>query len=359
MKNMVTCKSNTALCRHIKIGIIAFALLFMLLPKTVYAETQWNGNNYYLGMYYGDSLEHIEELKELIVSDGYICVSEGYGYDEYTEILIGSKDFYWFAHLLNDTEDYLVYVPERTMEWYANGECGSWTLNMSTVCLDYYAFNHSDDMGVKYSDMVGNDNIPDEAPRGTISIQAEVPDLLMTDAYKFADCTITVDLYGNELNNYYSVEISGINDYYYMQTFVADQYRIVDARINNNNYLVQFDDQFHRLNDGESIGFVLTVVDRNAVEEQAISEQSPNREINATLITDLQETTKKNPVPMMIVAVISLGLLILGATQFLNYINRRREDSEYEGEFKKWWIVCIIASLVIPFVFVIIDNLHK
>ena len=64
MKNIVTYKNNTALYRHIRIGIIVLALLFILFPKTVYAETQWNGNNYYLGMYYGDSLEHIEELKD-------------------------------------------------------------------------------------------------------------------------------------------------------------------------------------------------------------------------------------------------------------------------------------------------------
>jgi len=354
-------RNNTQAYRLIaKLTVIAIAMLVFLLPQTVYAETVWNGNNYYMGIYYGDSVERVGELKEIIETDGYICISYGYGYDEYADLMTNEiGEFYWFTHLLKSTDDYLVYVPQREMEWFAEGKCGTWTLNMATVCLDYYCFNHSDDMGVKYSDQIGNDNIPDNFGRGMIKIQCTVPEELAGTAYKYADATIFVDLYGEEQNAYYSVEISGINDYYYSETFIADRYKVVGARINVDGYIVQFAEDSYRLGQGQELNFLFDIVDRTSVEEQAISEISPNRPVSATLITDIQDTAKKNPIGMMISAFIGFGLVIFGCTQILNHLKRQREDTEYEGVWQKWWVAIIILGVLIPLIYSIVSNMPK
>ena len=115
-------------------------LCFMwLIPMKSQASTVYNGYNYYLGMYFGDSEEDVAKMEQMLLDDGYVCISKGGEYEEWGEFLV-TMNYYWYGYVLTCPEDYTVYMPLRVVEMAQNSECGSWTVNSSTVVADRYVF---------------------------------------------------------------------------------------------------------------------------------------------------------------------------------------------------------------------------
>lgn len=328
MKNINFCMNNIKLCniKRLMFAVFVMTVIALILPFYVHAEMQWNGCNYYLGVYYGESREKVDEMKDFIIGDGYVCVTRGEGHDDYCDVLEAGKDFYWYTSYLNDTYgDYYVYVPDREMQRFIRGEIGSWTINNCTVVLDYYTFNNTDDMSMHLSEEVGVENIPDEYSTGTISFITVAPEELASKSYLYSDCTITVMLHGEERNRDYMVELNGLNNYSLTETFIIDRYIIKSATINANGYaVVAPTEDYCRLAEGKNITFGLEIRDYEEYANELLSQSSPHREIQDTLVSDVQETAKKNPYTTIIVAFIILTLMITGLAPIINHMKRTR-----------------------------------
>lgn len=324
------------------------------LPLTAKAGTVFNGYNYYLGRNYGESEETVAQMEEKLISDGYICISEGYeGYEPYGEHL-KDQSYYWYSASITDTENYRVYAPIRELQEFWNGECGSWTVNMCSVVADYYVFHYKDDMAVSYSEDYGQNIVNTDAQTGVIGISVDVPEVFMGNGYKY-DTKINVLLYGEEQGKTYNIEICGTNDYAFTDTFIIDRYTVKGAYLENSDYTVVCPTESGRLNEGQTLFFELAVTEREAYEQYIAETTNPHRKIGDTLIKDIEEQTARNPVPAIIVMVISGVLFGYGAWNIFVFLcERQNTEEECNNEFKKQWLICMALAVLIPIAYFII-----
>ncbi len=336
------------------IAVILFEfLLVMLLFLPVKADTVYNGYNYYLGKYYGESRESIKELETLLLEDDYIPASYGYGNDEISSFLSDIDEF-WYCQILNNP-DYVVYVPKREISKYMSGtgECSTWTVNMGTVVLDYYVLNNQDDMSIAYSEDYG-DNLSDEDIVGLINIKTEVPPEFETNAFKY-DSDITVTLHAEEQNKDFQITVRGSNGYAFREYFVTDRYKITGAYIDNQGYGVKYNEEYTRLFEGTEINFVLTVASTEDIYEYNKSIASPNRELSMTLIKDIEEPKGRNIYAVLSVAVLSLVMIFTGIVKITLFIlSNQNANEEYKDTFRFRWVLYIFFGIFIAFGYVLI-----
>ena len=320
-------------------------LLAIFLPMPVKAETVWNGYNYYMGKYYGESETDIAKLKALLEEDGYICVSYGSDYEEIADYLI-NIDSYWYKLILKENTDYQVYVPKREILEYVSGsgECSTWTINMASVVLDYYAFHHTDDMSISYSEDYG-ENISDNSYKGFIRLRVEMPPQYLENSYKY-DTKITVTLHGEEQNKDYKIEISGSNNYEFRDYFLCDRYKITSALFANDEYGILYNEDYYRLNEGEEITFLLSSTSKENIKEHNASLTNPNPSIAMTLVKDLPKERRRNPYALGFVALLSLTMLLTGIVKILLFImSNQNTNEEYKDTFRFRWVLYIFGAI--------------
>lgn len=341
--------------KRVQQAIMTAVLLFCfmwLIPIKSQASTVYNGYNYYLGMYFGDSEEDVAKMEQMLLDDGYVCISKGGEYEEWGEFLI-TMDYYWYEYVLTCPEDYTVYMPLRVVEMAQNSECGSWTVNSSTVVADRYVFHHTDDMGQMYSDDYGT-NLG-EVTKGTLSIEATVPEIFLTRPY-VDETTIWVTLRGEESGKNFMIELKGTNNYQFFDTFQIDRYKITGAILENNDYSVVLPTEDARLFEGQTLHFVLDVVDRKTMEDYLESTTNPHRPIGDTFITDIETQAKKSPVLSIILMVVGTALIFFGAIKSLIYYASHINPTEEENNpYQLLWAVCIVVGVIMW----IVTLIHK
>lgn len=176
--------------RKVLCGIMA-VLLCMGTFKTFSIDTDAAGSygleapNYYLGTYYGDSEEHLEQLERILKADGFECFSRHSSYNlDYTDILAQHiNEIQW--DLNNDDPTFFVYMRVEAVEKYISlidkdgvEEHILSMLNYDLVYVNYFEFRSGelpdDRKGTIYINAIPDDEVRQDFPDMVINFQSNM-----------------------------------------------------------------------------------------------------------------------------------------------------------------------------------------
>ena len=161
------------------------------------------------------------------------------------------------------------------------------------------------------------------------------------------ETTIWVTLRGEESGKNFMIELKSTNNYQFFDTFQIDRYKVTGAILENNDYSVVLPTEDARLFEGQTLHFVLDVVDRKTMEDYLDSTTNPHRPIGDTFITDIETQAKKSPVLSIVLIIVGTALIFFGAIKSLIYYASHINPTEEENDpYQLLWAVCIVVGII-------------
>lgn len=219
-----------------KIGFVMIVIAIILLSP-MYAHAL--AVNYFHGTSYDDSKESVAEYEQILRDQGYVCVTQGHSDNqEWTDKLLADD---WIkgsagAYLTDTGDDFRMYVNSFDYKQWEKGEIDVPHFLSLCYAVDYYIFNHPDELGSGEEGLIGDAAIEAGYPCGYLTIYLNVdddlkaqPNIVYNIILRGRDDGKFYDLSSNKFanNNYWwTYKIPAMK--YEVYSVIADKYHVAD-----------------------------------------------------------------------------------------------------------------------------------